>query len=561
MSGASGWLRRLARRSRWAALAAIVFLGVPVPAAEAGTYTVWSCRGPAGEPVSTAAWSLGKADDSVGAVAFDDDCAAGGELEVGLSPTTAIPPPLQPRGTATFDLPPGARIAGYTLWRSIRVAPAFLFSGYEYQAAVREESSAGHTDRGCASTLLPPLFNCSTAGNPADPLAAGNRVEPTELPLEGLQLWAGCVSSGCQAPPTAPGAEIRLLGSRVVVEETIAPSAPRLAGSLAGPGPVTGTGTLAVESTDEGSGVAAMTLSIDGGPPQTAPSAATDASCREPYALARPCPREAARTFSVDTGALAEGAHTATGTVVDAAGNVTSFGPLHFSVARSAGQPAPPARTTTPPNGVPAVTRPVLRLRRTRVRHRPGRPALIRGRLLTASGKPVAGARLDVRVQGFGAGESRERTLRPVVTSRDGRFRLVLRGNGARRVSFSFAPTVGGRPTVTSRAVVRTRASLSLARSRPRLRRGGAVVLQGRLRGAGAAARGAVVELQAIVSGRWRAVATVRAARDGRYRWRYRFRHVTRDTIFSFRALVRRTPGWPWPTLRSRRVHVRVDVG
>jgi hypothetical protein len=85
-------------------------------------------------------------------------------------------------------------------------------------------------------------------------------------------------------------------------------------------------------------------------------------------------------------------------------------------------------------------------------------------------------------------------------------------------------------------------------------------MLIGRLRGAGRSAQDALVELQSIVRGKWRAVGTVRLGADGRYRWRYRFVRLDHDTIFSFRAVVRRVPGWPWGTTRSRVVRVRVDT-
>jgi hypothetical protein len=69
-----------------------------------------------------------------------------------------------------------------------------------------------------------------------------------------------------------------------------------------------------------------------------------------------------------------------------------------------------------------------------------------------------------------------------------------------------------------------------------------------------------VIHIQAIVNGRWSPVGIARAGADGRYRWRYRFVNLTRDTAFSFRAVVERAPGWPWASVRSDRVAVRVDV-
>jgi hypothetical protein len=69
-----------------------------------------------------------------------------------------------------------------------------------------------------------------------------------------------------------------------------------------------------------------------------------------------------------------------------------------------------------------------------------------------------------------------------------------------------------------------------------------------------------VVTIESIVNGRWLPVGSAKAKADGTYAWRYRFVHLARDTIFSFRAVVERAPGWPWASERSARLKVRVDV-
>ena len=49
---------------------------------------------------------------------------------------------------------------------------------------------------------------------------------------------------------------------------------------------------------------------------------------------------------------------------------------------------------------------------------------------------------------------------------------------------------------------------------------------------------------------------TVGAA--GTFAWTHRFRYVERDALFSFRAVIPKTPGWPWPTVRSPRIKVPI---
>lgn len=93
-----------------------------------------------------------------------------------------------------------------------------------------------------------------------------------------------------------------------------------------------------------------------------------------------------------------------------------------------------------------------------------------------------------------------------------------------------------------------------------RIRIGKSVTFKGQIGGGGPSVAGAAAEIQAISSGRWQTVANVRVKQGGKFVWKYRFRYVERDAIFSFRALVRDTPGWPWPTTQSKKIKVRIKV-
>ena len=104
-----------------------------------------------------------------------------------------------------------------------------------------------------------------------------------------------------------------------------------------------------------------------------------------------------------------------------------------------------------------------------------------------------------------------------------------------------------------------TKLALRLTPRPRKLRAGQTVRFLGQLRGAGKAARGAVVAIQAIAGGRWTTVDTVVADAHGNFSWSHRFRYVERDALFSFRAVVPRTPGWPWPTVRSHRIQLPIE--
>lgn len=555
-----------------AALAGVVLalaLLTPAPA-DAGTYAVWSCRGPDGAALPAHAWTLTTFDEPPrGGIVTDDTCAAGGALTLAIPPSGALPQTLKPTALATFSAPAGVRVSSYTLWRSLRTAPFGLLSDFRYEAGVIERGDGPAVQRGCASVSA----GCTSDGDPGNPADPDNEDARSGVQLDRVELFAACMTDGCTGLlPLLPGdvaAELKLFRARLELSDQTAPQVTALGGSLAAGGPLSGTVTLVVEGADAGAGVASVSAAVDGGPPQTQAPAGPDGACRTPYTRAQPCPTAVTRAFDVDTGALAPGEHSVSGTIVDAAGNATSFGPLAFAVAPPPqpppAPPAPPPIVIPPPpspdlrNGRPAVARPQLTLARTQVEHAAGSPAWVAGVLRTDRGAPIAGARLTLTADPIGRGAGEERALDPVTTSRSGSFSVRLEGAGARRVTVAFAPTLGGAPTMRASAIVRERTALSIARSRARVARGGAVVLSGRLSGAGGAAGRAVVEVQAVVSGRWRAVETVRTTADGGYRWRYRFRYVTRDTVFSFRTLVRRTTGWPWPTLRSPTIRVRVD--
>lgn len=540
--------------------------------AHAGEYTVWSCRGPEGTPISTAAWHTRTNDAEPGDIEIADTCATGGSLAITVG-NEGISPDRKPRGEAVFGLPRGATIAGFKMWRYVVAAADYAGAEYNYAAATRELSVGGSSfDFGCASGLLLPSYNCSWEGTPSSPLDAANLFIQISSPLEGLSFWASCIRVGCKPPITTPAAEFKLFRSAVSIEDDDAPEVEKLQGSLAESPPITeGAGNLFVTAADTGGGVAAFEFEVDGGAPRRV---AVGGGCEEPFSEPRPCPREATRGIAVDTASLAPGAHSVAGRVTDAAGNATRFGPVDFTVASPAApepsqagsaEPLRPGGGSTgvgadggrrPDNGTPAVESPTLRLDAAKGLHRPARSTRLKGTLATATGEPIAGARLDVEVVEIGGKRDGEKHF--VYTDAAGHYAFDVPGKGAQNVVVSYAPVLGGGPSRTVKALVRSKLGLSLTPHPSRLRTGQTVRFRGRLDGAGKAARGAVVAIQAIAGGRWTTVDTVAAGPDGRFTWTHRFRYVESDALFSFRAVVPRTPGWPWPTIRSRRIELPI---
>lgn len=539
--------------------------------AHAGSYDVWSCRDGAGLPLAAEGWGLTTRGAAPGDVEVSDSCASGGSLDLRAA-DQALANSVE--GTLTFAAPRGTSISAYRLDRYITAAVAAPGYAHTFIVAVRERTATAESESGCASVLMLPDYNCSAEGDRADPAAASNALVRTGVALDDVQLQFRCISRVCDRPLIGPGALLRLWRAQITLDDVSAPTAPELSGSLVSGAPIDGSGTLVVDSSDVGGGISGMTLQVDGGPPQLIAPAGPGGTCALPYTTPQPCPASAARAFTVDTAALADGVHSFSGSVIDAAANVTTFGPVAFTVAHPTPPlplpPAPPAPPVVVPptpigNGSPIVTTPLLRLDRATVIRSGAKAARVSGTLRTPAGVPIVGASLVVTATDLGTDVGRTRGGWTVVTDATGRFSLPLeapgaKASGAQLIEVAFSPAGAATATAWATTVVRADARLTAARSAARLRRGKAVVIDGRIAGVGAAGKGAVVELQAIVRGGWRTVGTVSAGADGRYSWRYRFVNTTRDTIFSFRALVRSSPGWPWPELRSRRLLVRVDA-
>lgn len=560
--------RRVAGWLVAAAIAAGATLG-PAGSAGAKPYDVWSCRGPSGTAVGTAAWEW-EARDAGGSVLdvleppagveFADDCPTGGGRSVALGTGSLLQLGGAAEGLLRFRAPPDTAIASYDLSGLAQSGAPPAIATYSYRAGYYE------TLAGQPVTGMPCVSPGCMLGS-SDANAAGSLVvrDPAEGDALELRVGIDCGLACLGLIPSGTPPRIVLYRSRVTLDDPHPPEPPQLGGGLVEPGAAAGRATLTVTGHDRGGGIEAMSLAIDGQPWQTLPSSATVPGCRVPYSAVRPCPADVAQTFEIDTGALAPGDHRASGTIVDAAGNSTPWGPVPFRVAIA---PigilrTPPVRTPPPgpSNGSPAVERPRLRLARDLTEAVAGTAVRVRGRLTTREGAPVARARLSVAVRQLGLRGSVPTRRRPaVVTDAAGRFAVEQRAVGAQRLTVSFSPRPNAAATAQAAAVVRGRLGLRTAPSAARLVKGRLLTLRGRLVGAGPSAQGALVQIQAIVNGRWRPVGRARTGRRGAYAWRYRFVHLTRDTAFRFRAVVEHVPGWPWPTVRSAPATVRVDV-
>jgi hypothetical protein len=178
-----------------------------------------------------------------------------------------------------------------------------------------------------------------------------------------------------------------------------------------------------------------------------------------------------------------------------------------------------------------------------------GRDSKVSGRLLNASGKPIAREKVKV-VEHFAAGALIDKRVRVLRTDRGGFFGERIPAGPSRTIVASYAGSKrymndaarAGRLVVRSKAGLRT--------SRHRVKEGHSVVFKGivRHKGARIPPGGKLVELQVRDGRFWNTVRQAFYTKpDGRYRLRYRFRaDYTRNAKFHFRVKIVREQGWPY---------------
>ena len=188
-----------------------------------------------------------------------------------------------------------------------------------------------------------------------------------------------------------------------------------------------------------------------------------------------------------------------------------------------------------------------------------GRTHVVRGRLRTADGAPIANAAIDV-VSKTTAVNARELGKRVGPrTGNDGSWYLVLpRRVSSRDVTFRYRSHVNDTiASATASVRLRVRAGLRLAIHPRRATQGQAIRFSGRLLGGPMPRGGKQVVLMARASrGAWVRFNVVRTDRRGRFRTRYRFQQPG-AAVFRFRALSLSEAAYPYLAGGSNVVRVR----
>ena len=541
---------------------ALAALGAAATPARAGTYAVEACG-----VFGNHSWT-GVADAGIAA---DESCP--GSDTMGNTVKGGARIPLGATGTTTFSAPAGMTIADFTLTRQLtyRNGPhdkgtrrlyaiyklgdtVFAGAGH-YRNATRDRLNTlgswyGYPE---ANVVVP----TSTVSRASFPALAGYAGDATTL-----QIAVGCYNGTVDTPcSVAAGGGIShlLSGARVVLNDPTLPSASIEATGLLSGGRRDGSDPVTLDATDNGGVRRVEIVDLSGGSAVVgvedyAAGARTDRGATCSARLRRACPN--LKDETVRPTGLPAGRRTLKLRVIDAAGNTSEQGPYVVDVATPSDR--------GPLNGAGATDGGTLSAhfaggstRHKTVGYR--RRATVTGRLLSATGRPVAGAVLDVLTRDRRSNaQFVERWA--ATTNADGLYRVKVRAAASRLVQVAWASHIHDpSPQLSAYVSLSARASSSLRASPRVVRLGRALRLRGTVRGV-VPARGVPLIFQGRAGrGQYATFADGRADRRGRFRLRYRFRAASsRGRTFTFRVKLRGDARFPYALGYSQRVRVRV---
>jgi hypothetical protein len=504
-------------------LAGLTALWVAAPARADDLYTVETCaaNGPG------QGWSI------VNAGSFQNACPRPGMIAT--APNTESPALGYFR--LAFTPPPATHVAGYRLWRTVRLQAPWNYALFN-SPAVREQ------DR---------VEFCWTLGGVCSALGDGHTTNPPDVSQVGLDSTGIVLHVDCN-PGNCPGGnpssitvgrfdvDLRDLSDPVIVGT---PSGDLLDASQL----VAGVRTVSFSATDQGSGVYEARLEVDG---QVVSSVVVDGNngqCAKPFTAVVPCRTNVSGTVSYNTAALPDGVHAMRLIVTDATEtNAASYGPVQVRTANTAAQCTAGLTAKTTPVSVS-----LKGTKRSAVTRRSGRATLV-GRVAGVG----AGVQVDLLSRERVAGAP-STLLGSTTTAADGGFALAVPPGPSRRVRAGWRVNATDTTFACSRPLnIRVPARATLHASPRSLRAGGRVKLNGRLAGGRVPSRGKLIDLQAREAGRWHTFASVRTKPSGGFATHYRFHRTAPRRTYPMRVRVRPESSYPYALGYSRAVRIRV---
>jgi hypothetical protein len=373
----------------------------------------------------------------------------------------------------------------------------------------------------------------------------GTWISASSGPREAQRLILRLV---CRRPPDAtcgpgPNAHLWARYFRFTLNDTTAPSFV-LGGSLFVGGTLHGDQTVAISGGDAGGGVRQVQVNVNG------VAAATDTV---PCALSgglgttlAPCPNDVQRTLTIDT--AAPPFHDGT--------NAVQVCVSDFATSRTPPNTVCEDRVVTVDNSCPEspvaggtdLSARFARNRKPMIRLAAGKRALVRGRLTSATGAPVAGALICAKTRVKHRG-NRFKFAQSAVTDSSGRFAMRLQRGPSREILIGYRV---GALEIDRRLRLVARPHPRLHVRPHRLLNGRRITMRGRIPGPFSRHRIVVLQGQNPGERRWITFEKARTDASGKFRAGYTFLRVTSGIArFKIRALVPAQNGYPFASGRS----------
>ena len=319
-----------------ALLVLVAALTLTVGSARAGQWVQVSCENPDGSSSNADGWVGSASGTALGSSTTSTSCAAGAPLTAELMGAQG------PGNTETlaFNPPPGSTLVNGTV-----------------TATLDAEGSSGLAELMSPTTRNPPFLSCANGSCSPDPETVTMPFVPSDYGQVIEQAVCDTTDAG-GCTPAADGvvASVALVSSQILMSNQAQPGA---SGQFTGTalGTVAGTGQLLFTATDgDGPGVYLVTMAIDGTPVSSATPNPNGGSCVSVgtdattgalmFDGSQPCPLTTTVDAAVPTAGIANGAHTLTATVTDAAGNSAVVFSQQITVDNPVATPTPPTTPT-----------------------------------------------------------------------------------------------------------------------------------------------------------------------------------------------------------------------
>jgi hypothetical protein len=475
------WRRRLATL---AALAVAGALGTP--AAHAGTYTMYQCRGPAGEAPVSDQWTL----SGPAATSVFYECAS----NRGFGFTAPGPVHYQDGGGIGIDVPSSRPNVTITRVASAADSGDGQWSG---GAAVFRQYSG--------STVY--AQNDVGMTNPSSYSRTG---DVSVLPgTRSYDYGFFCGGNGQDCATTDYVHAQRIWWVTFTLNESAPPGAAATGGSLVDGSTATGTERLTYVASDADSGVSHVVARLG-----DTPIVDTSFGSQCPQTDFNACPNSVSQVgVDVDTAKVPDGTWPLYFDVTDAAGNAAT-GDSGKTVTTANGTPNPAGSRSGGPGGAN-----VVRLQARAVRKRFGAKITINQTAVDSDGKPAGDT--DVTVLSRSHSDQDFVEVGKVHTGDDGAFSYEAPTGPNRTLEFRYR--AGGADYALD-VPVEVRAGARLGVSKERIHPGTRVVFRGQLLGGPFPARGVPIGFRGKVGRHTRRFGDQQTDAQGRFRLRYRFR-------------------------------------